>query len=96
MHFDLRLLPDLVVSEIEKHIQQGIQAIAGKYPSLNLSVVRERMNPGLNMTMEHELVKTCKSAMEDAGIEPVFDRGRPVLSGRLRGRRHRARRFPGQ
>ena len=74
MHFDLRLLPDLMVTEIEKHIQQGIQAIAARYPSLNLAVVRERMNPGLNMKLEDDLVKVCHEAMESAGLDPVFDK----------------------
>lgn len=72
MHFDLRLLPDLVPEEIEKHIQKGIQTIAAKYPSLNIGVVRERMNPGLNMTLENELSRICKGAMEEAGLEPKF------------------------
>jgi succinyl-diaminopimelate desuccinylase len=72
MNFDLRLLPDLVVADIEKHIQEGIAGIANKYPSLNVTTVRERINPGLNMTRDHELVKLCESAMLDAKIEPKF------------------------
>ncbi len=72
--FDLRLLPDLVPEAIEKHIQEGIQAIASRYPHLNITAVRERMNPGLNMTLEHELVKVCKDAMTAADIEPVLDK----------------------
>lgn len=74
LHFDLRLLPDLVPEAIEKHIQQAVQAIAAKYPHLNVVAVRERMNPGLNMTMNHELVKICKDAMFAAEITPVFDK----------------------
>lgn len=73
-HFDLRILPDLVPEQIEKHIRQGIQAIAERYPSLNIGVVRERMNPGLNMTMEHSLVKLCQSAMEETKLEPQFSK----------------------
>lgn len=71
-HFDLRLLPDLILEEIDAHIQKSIQAIAAKYPNINLTAVRERMNPGLNMTMDHELVQHCKMAMDDAGIEAKF------------------------
>lgn len=74
MTFDLRLLPDLVPDEIEKHIVQGIQKIAARYPSLNVSAARERMNPGLNMTMEHELVAHCRQAQLDAGMEPKFSK----------------------
>jgi acetylornithine deacetylase/succinyl-diaminopimelate desuccinylase-like protein len=32
------------------------------------------MNPGLNMTLEHEIVKVCKDSMAAAGIEPVLDK----------------------
>lgn len=74
LHFDLRLLPDLPPDEIEKRVQAGVQAIAARYPSLNVSGVRERMNPGLNMTREHELVKVCEAALKQAGIEPVLDK----------------------
>jgi acetylornithine deacetylase/succinyl-diaminopimelate desuccinylase-like protein len=74
LHFDTRLLPDLVTDEIEKHVQKGIQKIAASYPSLNITAVRERMNPGLNMTPEHDLVKLCRDSMEDAGIEPAIDK----------------------
>ncbi len=71
LHFDARLLPDLVPEEIEKHVQQGVQKIAANYPSLNLSVARERVNPALKMAGDHEFVKICEGAMEDAGLTPA-------------------------
>jgi succinyl-diaminopimelate desuccinylase len=74
MHFDTRLLPDLVTEEIEKHVQQGIQKIAAGYPSLNIAVARERLNPGLNMAASSELLKLCREAMQGAGIEPQVDK----------------------
>jgi len=74
LEFDARLLPDLVLDEIEKHVQKGIQKIAGNYPSLNISVSKDRMSPGLSMTPEHELVRLCRDTMEDSGIEPVIDK----------------------
>jgi succinyl-diaminopimelate desuccinylase len=74
MNFDLRLLPDLVTADIERHVQEGVQAIAAKYPSLNVTAIRERTNPGLNMTRGHELVKVCEEAMTAAGIEPLLDK----------------------
>ena len=74
LEFDARLLPDLVLEEIEKHVQKGVQKIAGQYPNLNISVTRDRMNPGLGMTPEHELVRLCRDTMEDAGIEPSIDK----------------------
>lgn len=70
LHFDLRLLPDLSPEEIELKVLQGIQKLAASYPSLNITAVRERINPGLNMTADHELVRVCKDAMMAAGIEP--------------------------
>lgn len=73
MHFDFRLLPDNGALEaVEKEIQEGMQAISARYPSLNVAAVRERMNPGLNMTMEHELVKICRESLEAAGIAAEF------------------------
>jgi acetylornithine deacetylase/succinyl-diaminopimelate desuccinylase-like protein len=74
MYFDTRLLPDLVMEEIEKHVQKGIQKIASSFPNLNISVTRERINPGLTMTPDHELVKVCRDSMEEAGIEPAIDK----------------------
>ena len=72
MSFDLRLLPDLVVEDIERHIQEGIKKIANKYQALNVTAVRERATPGLNMTLDHELVKACQEAMINAQIEPLL------------------------
>jgi succinyl-diaminopimelate desuccinylase len=74
MHLDLRLLPDLMPEEIEKHILKEMQAIAAKYPSLNITAVKERINPGLNMTTDHELVKICRDAMAAANLEPVLSK----------------------
>jgi acetylornithine deacetylase/succinyl-diaminopimelate desuccinylase-like protein len=68
------LLPDLVLDEIEKHVQQGVQKIAAGYPNLNITVSRERMNPGLGMTPEHELVRLCGDTMDDAGIGAAIDK----------------------
>jgi len=72
LHFDLRLLPDISPEEIESLIKDGIQTIATKYPNLNLGAVRERMNPGLNMSLEDPLVVIAREAMEASGISPVF------------------------
>jgi acetylornithine deacetylase/succinyl-diaminopimelate desuccinylase-like protein len=74
LQFDLRLLPDVPPAEVEKRIAQGVQAIAARYPSLNVASSRERLNPGLAMTPEHELVKLCSEAMRAAGLEPLLDR----------------------
>jgi acetylornithine deacetylase/succinyl-diaminopimelate desuccinylase-like protein len=73
LHFDLRLLPDLVPASIEQHVQKGIQAIAGKYSNLIVSVARERSHPGLNMPVDHELVKICQESMSAVGIDPLLD-----------------------
>jgi acetylornithine deacetylase/succinyl-diaminopimelate desuccinylase-like protein len=72
LHFDLRLLPEISPAEMEETIQKGIQAIATKYPSLNLGVVRQRMNPGLNMSLEDPLLRVCREAMEASEISPTF------------------------
>ena len=74
LHFDMRLLPDISPDEMEMMITKGIQKISSQYPSLNLSVTRERMNPGLNMTLDHDLVRICQEAMEEAGLLPALDK----------------------
>ena len=74
LHFDTRLLPDLIIDEIEKHVQKGVQKIAASFPSLNITVVRERMNPGLSTPLESDLVRICREAMEQSGIEPTLDK----------------------
>lgn len=72
MHFDFRLLPDGALERAEKEIQDGVEAISARYPSLNVKAVRERMNPGLNMTMDHELIQVCRDALDAAGIPAEF------------------------
>ncbi len=73
-HFDLRILPETSADEMDKHIQKGIHSIAMKYPSLNISAIRERTNPGLNMSLEDPFLRICKEAMENSGIEANFDK----------------------
>lgn len=70
LHFDLRLLPEIDPEKILEHIKTAVGAIATRYPSINLSVTRERMNPALNMSLEHELVQYCKDALTAARLEP--------------------------
>ena len=70
--FDLRLLPDLKPEELEGRLQQKIQAIATRFPSLNLAITRTRMNPALAMTPGHELAKIAREAAEVADIPPEF------------------------
>lgn len=72
MHFDVRLLPEKSPEILMAEIQEAFNKIAGKYSNLNVSVVRERMNPSLNMGLDDELLKICKQAMVEAEIEPAF------------------------
>ncbi len=74
LHFDLRLLPDLVADEIQKHIVEGIQKIANRHPHLNVAAVRERTGLGLNTKVDHDLVQACRDAMSAANLEPVLDK----------------------
>lgn len=67
---DLRLLPDQGLPEMEQKLAGAIQAIAARYPGLNISATLERTNPGLNMTTQHELVKLCEESMIAAGLDP--------------------------
>ncbi len=69
--FDIRLLPELPPAEIEQRIKSAVQQLSVHYPGLNIAVTRERMNPGLNMTLEHDLMKVCRAAMEESGIHPA-------------------------
>jgi acetylornithine deacetylase/succinyl-diaminopimelate desuccinylase-like protein len=68
LHFDLRLLPDMSPEDLEARVRSAFQQLGAHYPGLNISVVRERTNPGLAMTWEHEFMKVCRSAMVESGI----------------------------
>lgn len=68
--FDLRLLPDVSPDQVESKLQSTIRQLATHYPGLNISVVRERMNPSLNMNWDHSLMTICRSALAEAGIHP--------------------------
>jgi hypothetical protein len=104
MYFDLRLLPEVSPEGILKCIREGISALALKYPSLNLSVIRERMHLGLNMPLEDSWVGICQEAMRQIGIPSklskkltstetafYFQAGYPALAfgpGRCQGNSH--------
>ncbi len=68
LHFDLRLLPEQSPADLEKHVLQGVQGIASRYPNLNVSASRERMNPGLAASADSELVQLCRGALEAAQL----------------------------
>lgn len=74
LFFDLRILPDVLPEKIEKQVQEGIRSVSSKYPGLNITVTRERMNPGLNMALESDLVRTCRNALSAAGIPEQFSK----------------------
>lgn len=74
LQFDIRLLPDISPEEIAEKIQKGIQSIAVKYPSLNVAVFRERINPILNMSLEDQFLRICRESMEASAIEPSFSK----------------------
>lgn len=72
--FDLRLLPSVKAEDAERRIQQGIQAIAGRYPSLNLSVSRERFNPPFGVPSDGALAKLCRDSLEAISMKAEYDR----------------------
>ena len=65
---DVRLLPDIPPEQVEREVQAAIRQLTAHYPGLNITVVRERMNPGLNMSWDHELLRVCREAISEAGI----------------------------
>ncbi len=66
--FDVRLLPGVSPEQVEARIIGAFQQLSTHYPGLNLSVVRERMNPGLGMGWEHELMRICRAAVVESGL----------------------------
>jgi succinyl-diaminopimelate desuccinylase len=72
--FDLRLLPSVSIEETEKRISQGVQAIAGRYPSLNLSVSKDRYNPSFETASDGALAKLCRDSLEAIGMSATFER----------------------
>lgn len=75
--FDIRLLPEMPPEATEKRVMEEIAAISAKFPSLNLSCGRDRSNPVLKMSPDHEFVKLCQDALGDAGVKPVLERRSP-------------------
>lgn len=74
LHFDLRILPDQDADAIHQQIVKDIQALAAKHPHLNVTCARQRTNPGLNMTENHDLVRLCKDSMIAAGLPVKLDK----------------------
>ena len=74
LSFDVRLLPDLSLEDIEAHIGQGVQKIAKGYPSLNLSAQQERTNPGLNLNIDSALATICAETQKAADIPQGFSK----------------------
>lgn len=66
--FDLRLIPGVAPDQVESRITSAFQRLSAHYPGLNLSVVRDRMNPGLEMSLEHELMRICRAAVVESGL----------------------------
>jgi acetylornithine deacetylase/succinyl-diaminopimelate desuccinylase-like protein len=66
--FDLRLVPQLAAAEVEKKIAQGVQALATRFPNLNLTVTREWVNPALNDSSGGEWLKICQDVSASLGM----------------------------
>ncbi|NBU20039.1 M20/M25/M40 family metallo-hydrolase, partial [bacterium] len=74
LNFDLRLLPEISPKDVEAQIKTRVQEMTSKYPNLNVNVVLERMNPGLNMQQNDEWVGICRDAMGLVGIPAHFSK----------------------
>lgn len=73
IYFDLRVLPQTDPESVFAEIKTRMAKVAAQHPQVNLSVQRERTNPGLNMTEDSELARHCKQALLDSKIPVVFD-----------------------
>ncbi len=73
LFFDVRTVSGASLDQLDSRINEGVQALASRYPSLNLVSVRERTNPGLDLPPDNELVAICGEALEAAGIDPHLD-----------------------
>lgn len=74
LFLDLRVLPTHDLEKLEREIQEGAHAIASRHPSLNLTITRERVTPGVRGAEEQELVQLCKKAMRETGLEEKLAR----------------------
>ena len=74
MHFDIRLLPSVSPEEFDQKFKARIQDLNTRYSSLIMKVVRNRVNPALNMKADSELVKAAVEAQRAAGIEQKLDK----------------------
>lgn len=74
LFFDLRILPDQDATAIKEQIIKDIQSVAANHPHLNMNCALHRSNPGLNMTLEHDLVRICKDSLLTAGLDVKLDK----------------------
>ncbi len=66
--FDLRILPDQSLPDIEAELMRSVGKIGEDYPSLNLSTARDRLIPALDVSEEQDLVRICKDALITSGL----------------------------
>jgi acetylornithine deacetylase/succinyl-diaminopimelate desuccinylase-like protein len=66
--FDLRLLPAVKGDELEQKIRSAFQQLGSHYPGLNLTVQRDRTNPGLSLGPDAELSRICVGAAREAAL----------------------------
>jgi acetylornithine deacetylase/succinyl-diaminopimelate desuccinylase-like protein len=71
--FDIRLLPHQKPEELEQRVRSAFQQLGAHYPGLNLVAVRERTAAGLDVPMDRELVRICRSAVVEAGVRGPDD-----------------------
>ncbi len=68
LHFDVRLLPGQSPEEAEWKIFKGVQALATRYPSMNVTVQRERTNPAFEIGEDKDWVRMFREALSAVGL----------------------------
>lgn len=66
--FDIRMQPEQSLQDLQTQVQRGIQEIAAKYPALNVSNERLRMNPALDTRETTDWVRICKEVITEVSL----------------------------
>lgn len=72
--FDVRLLPGMSVDEVESRLKTEFLQLSSHYPGVNISVLRERASPALDLPASHAWAELAVAAAREVGL--VATRGR--------------------
>lgn len=70
LFFDIRLLPHDDSALLQDRIYSEITSVVNCFSKLNVKITRNRFNPSLQLSSDHQWVKRCQEAMIQSGLKP--------------------------